>query len=118
MKNLPLWPFLAFRTIAESVSYTESICDWGTNPPPATKPNTPVCGNTEYRRIGVSTKQIPRSLGNVVPAFPIFGGGHPNGTQVACNSCFAKRLFDELKVVRLSDEAQLAELEFSETQEE
>jgi hypothetical protein len=90
----------------------------GSNPPPATKPNTPVCGNAEYRRIGVSTKQIPRSLGNVVPAFPIFGGGHPNGTQVACNSCFAKRLFDELKVVRLSDEAQLAELEFSETQEE
>ncbi len=27
-------------------------------------------------------------------------------------------LFDEVKVVRINDEAQLAELEFSETQEE
>jgi hypothetical protein len=34
MKNLPLWPFLAFRTIVESVSCTESMSDWGTNPPP------------------------------------------------------------------------------------
>jgi hypothetical protein len=37
MKNLPLWPFLAFRTIVESTSFVESVVDWGTNPPPATK---------------------------------------------------------------------------------
>src|SRR6266851_2316837 len=36
MKELPLWPFLAFRTIIESASCTESMSDWGTNPPPAT----------------------------------------------------------------------------------
>src|SRR5882762_2191880 len=39
MNNLPLWPFLAFRTIVESISSEESITDWGTNPPPATNPN-------------------------------------------------------------------------------
>src|SRR5258708_6456028 len=36
MKKLPFWPFLAFRTIVESVSSEESMSDWGTNPPPAT----------------------------------------------------------------------------------
>ena len=36
MKNLPLWPFLAFQSIVESVSSEESMSDWGTNPPPAT----------------------------------------------------------------------------------
>src|ERR1017187_2120646 len=35
--NSPLSPFLAFRTIVESVSCTESMSDWGTNPP-ATNP--------------------------------------------------------------------------------
>jgi len=39
MNNLPLSPFLAFRTIVESISSEESITDWGTNPPPATNPN-------------------------------------------------------------------------------
>ncbi len=29
MKKLPLWPFLAFRTIVESVSSKESVSDWG-----------------------------------------------------------------------------------------
>jgi hypothetical protein len=33
MKNLPLWPFLAIRTIVESVSPEESMSNWGTNPP-------------------------------------------------------------------------------------
>jgi hypothetical protein len=37
MKNLPLWSFLAFRTIVESVSSEESMDGWGTNPPAATK---------------------------------------------------------------------------------
>jgi hypothetical protein len=36
MKKLPFWPFLAFRTIVESVSSEESMSDWGANPPPAT----------------------------------------------------------------------------------
>jgi len=35
MKKLPSWPFLAFWTIVESVSCTESMSDWGTNPSPA-----------------------------------------------------------------------------------
>jgi hypothetical protein len=43
MKNLPLWPFLAFRTIVESVSSEESTSDWGANPPPATM-NVGCCG--------------------------------------------------------------------------
>ena len=33
MKKLPLSPFLAFRTIVESVSSEESMRDWGANPP-------------------------------------------------------------------------------------
>jgi hypothetical protein len=37
MKDLPLWPFLALRTIVESVSSEESVTDWGTNPPPTKK---------------------------------------------------------------------------------
>jgi len=34
MKTLPHWPFLAFQTIVESASCTESMSDWGTNPQP------------------------------------------------------------------------------------
>src|ERR1017187_8819038 len=56
MKNLPLWPFLAFRTIVESPSCTESICDWGTNPPPATKGL-------------IENKQVKRDLINWRPSF-------------------------------------------------
>jgi hypothetical protein len=37
MTNLPLWLLWALRTIVESVSCAESMSDWGTNPPPATK---------------------------------------------------------------------------------
>ena len=36
MKQLPLSPFLAFRTIVESVSSEESMRGWGANLPPAT----------------------------------------------------------------------------------
>src|SRR6266567_4889305 len=34
MKKLPFWPFLAFGTIAESISSEESMGDWGANPSP------------------------------------------------------------------------------------
>jgi hypothetical protein len=65
MKNLPLWPFLAFRTIVESIRTAESMGGWGTNP---TRRNH----ERHCRKcIGIAFAEFVGSLEAILKNFPL-----------------------------------------------
>src|SRR5882762_9766992 len=57
MNSPPFSPFLAFRTIIESVCSEESTSAWGTNPPPATNE-----GHCSKRQVAFACLRKLRSL--------------------------------------------------------
>src|SRR5208282_1743621 len=59
MKELPLWPFLAFRTVVESASCTESISETT----PCNQLNRPTSGTDDPRasKSGLNKPQVPRA---------------------------------------------------------
>jgi hypothetical protein len=90
MKNLPLWPFLALRTIVESVSSEESVTDWGTNPPPRNQRNHWVTSKATFSRRGKKGHQTAASA-----AFFYFAAFRAGRSAICTTLLFAAR-FDSI----------------------
>jgi len=52
---------------------------------PRNHPNSPVYGNPYYRCQRINAEQVPRTLGNVVPPFPVLRWKHPNRAHMAAH---------------------------------